>query len=63
VLIGGAIMALFGFIVAWFIKAVPLRGAAAVPAAPATPGTPAGTTVETEANVEAKVEDAVPSVS
>jgi EmrB/QacA subfamily drug resistance transporter len=29
VLIGGAIMALFGFLVAWFVKAVPLRGGAA----------------------------------
>jgi hypothetical protein len=73
VLIGGAIMALFGFIVAWFVKAVPLRGAAAAPAAPAAAdaevaaGVAAGVDAEVVdaevVDVKVKVEDAVPSVS
>jgi hypothetical protein len=46
VLLGGAAMALLGFVVAWFIKAVPLRG-----------GTPAPGAAEV---VEAPLADAVP---
>jgi hypothetical protein len=34
VLIGGAVMALLGFVVAWFVKAEPLRGGAAPASVP-----------------------------
>jgi hypothetical protein len=37
VLIGGAIMALLGFVVSWFVRAVPLRGGPAVAPATVTP--------------------------
>jgi hypothetical protein len=49
VLLGGAAMALLGFVVAWFIKAVPLRG-----------GTPVAAGKDSEDTVvEAPLADAV----